>query len=382
MFENYLSKHLSVHAKRKHLREPHFLSYEHPENTYVELRKDIVLKAQSFENWGDNLPMRWICLENIIQKRRPEKVLSYTEAIHLAVGCSFSSFNQATTELDSFLKYEHEIGNVVFFEDLKGIIVLNIEWLVNVFRCVIHHSRKPEYIEWTEMHETEKILVALITKCLQTEQSLNLTKQKDIILQLMEKYDLIVRPINGKNDLYMPCGIKAVPFHNIITQFDIKSDQFKRTSWFYLEFNFLPTLYFNYILVSFVKSKKLIENRDRLCIFHNCGIFNLNESKGKMLLICLSKNAIAMQVWQLNCDEDVCYSDIKKNMIDHVLSMKQRYRIHITYEQKFKCHDGIYYRNAGRMGYDFTIAKTEYYCSEHKKKHRGRDIYKYWMTVC
>ncbi|CAG2201781.1 unnamed protein product [Mytilus edulis] len=218
--------------------------------------------------------------------------------------------------------------------------------------------------EWSDLERSGKLLDNLIVNLLDKVQGLSLTNHKDFVLQIMEKFDIIVRPLGDKTKqcMYMPCMIKAVNM-NVIAR-DIGNKDCKKTSWFCLQFDFLPPSYFNHILVSFVKQNKLWIGRDnRLGIYRNVGVFSLNSSGSKVLLICLLENSIAMQVWQWKCGEHDCYSDIKNKLLDLVNSIKLRYRININYEKHFKCSDGFCQENDARVKVDVVIENVEYYCS-------------------
>ncbi|CAC5389054.1 unnamed protein product [Mytilus coruscus] len=390
-FQDNLSKILSVHAKRRHLRKTHFLSNIFSSDNGEEfeiLRKDIFDQAKALPNWGENFPTRWICLEKEIHRKISEAkyTMSYDYAIQLATCCSFPNLKQTTSELDSFLKYEHDIGNIIFFVDVKDFIVLDPKWLVDVFKCFVSNQYKNELInmpEWSELEEKGKLSKNLIEKLLKKVPHLSLMKHKTFVLQIMEKLDIIVRPRNDEAShvFYIPCMIKSAALSDISRA--IGADKCKKkTSWFMLEFDFLPPSYFNHILVNFVREKRLSIGKDnQLCIYRNIGLFDINDSRTQVLMICLSKNAIAMQVLQWNL-ESHCYSDIKNKLIDLVRSMKLRYCINITCEKKFICSEGKFFTKEGRVGLDTVLAESEYRCTEHKNTHPSKDIFNSWLTVC
>ncbi|CAG2188075.1 unnamed protein product [Mytilus edulis] len=65
-FERNVSKILSGHAKRRHLRKIHYVSNTLPSDDKQEfksLREDIVRHAKALTTWGENLPTRWVVLE-------------------------------------------------------------------------------------------------------------------------------------------------------------------------------------------------------------------------------------------------------------------------------------------------------------------------------
>lgn len=219
-FERNVSKILSGHAKRRHLRKIHYVSNTLPSDDKQEfksLREDIVRHAKALTTWGENLPTRWVVLEKEINTKSPEHVISYSDAENLAMNCSFHNDSQMTLELDSFLKFEHDIGNLIFFEDVRNFIVLDPKWLMDTFRCFVSHQYSNESIgmpEWDDLERTGKLSDKLIEKLLEKVPDLNSPERKKFVLQIMEKFDIIVRPINNyaRNDFYMPCMIKAGHF--------------------------------------------------------------------------------------------------------------------------------------------------------------------------
>lgn len=381
---------MSIQNKRGHLRKPHFLSNMVPSDSkqeFEELRNDIFCEARTLLNWEEHLPVRWIVLEKEIFQNKSKKTMLYTEAEDLATECSFPDVKQTPSELSSFLNFEHEIGNIIFFKDVREYIVLDPEWLVDVFRCFVSHDYHASLYmtEWATLVETGKLEEKLVEKLLKKVPSLILSKHKQYILELMEKFGIIVKPNNDdfRNNIYMPCMIKPRLLQEICGTVNDETEHSQKTSWFCLKFNFLPPSYFNHILVSFVRNKQLFYNKKdkKLGIYRNIGIFELNTIGSERLVICLSKNVIAMQVLQLKCSENVCYSNIKQELIKLVSSIKQRYRIHVTYEIRFKCPGGSLFDTEG-IGYDEAIAKSEYGCTDHNKMHLCKDIYRHWMKVC
>ncbi|XP_071150425.1 probable serine/threonine-protein kinase pats1 [Mytilus edulis] len=390
-FQNHLRKILSVQEKRRHLRKTHFLSNTCPSDNreeFKQLRKEIFDTAKALKNWGDNLPSRWIVLEKVIHSKisGANYTMSYAEAIELATKCSFPDLENTTSELDSFLKYEHDIGNIIFFEDVKEFIVLDPQWLVDVFKCFVTNKYANDLImmtEWSDLENKGKLLDKLVEKLLEKVPHLSLMKHKQFVLQIMEKFDIIVKPRNDQESkiLYMPCMIKPATLRDIFMEIGAKNCK-RKTSWFMLEFDFLPPSYFNHVLVSFVKEKKLsTKKNNQLCIYRNIGLFDINETGTEVLMICLSQNAIAMQVLQWN-SERRCYSDLKNKLIDLVRLMKLRYRIDITYTKQFKCYDGNCFNNDGRVDSSTLLAGSEYRCKEHKNTHHSKDILESWLTVC
>lgn len=369
------------------------MSNKCPSNEKFEsLREDIFRTAKALPNWGDNLPTRWLVLEKQIYWKMTKKefkslVISYDDVKDLAAECSFPDVMQNSSELDSFLKYEHDIGNIIFFEDVKSYIILDAKWLVEVFNCFVSHKNEVELIgrpEWSLLVDRGILSNTLIKKLLGKKRNLSATEQQDFVLNIMKKFDIIVCPKNdqAENDIYMPCMMKVEPFNNVMEKFELQKIKCNRSSWFCLEFDFLPPAYFNNILISFVKSDLLcIERDERLSIYRNFGIFDITIDGSQKLVICLSNNLIAMQVWQWRVNEHDCYSNYKNRLIELVDSIKHRYRMNIHYKRKFKCSLAIYYENKGGVDYDNVLENPENFCSVHNQMHPSNEVVRSWLTV-
>ncbi|CAG2199073.1 unnamed protein product [Mytilus edulis] len=200
LFQEHLSEDLHANDKRRHLRKVHFLSNTFPKDYVQEfqrLRENIFSEAMALDNWGEQLPTRWIVLEKEMYMRQNKHVIKYTDAKELATDCSFPDVAETTSELESFLKYEHDIGNIIFFKDVNNFIVLDPEWLANVFRCFVSHQYKDELIgmpEWAILTKTGMLKEKLIDILLKKLPSVTSTEHKEFILKVMEKFDIIVRP--------------------------------------------------------------------------------------------------------------------------------------------------------------------------------------------
>ncbi|VDI79738.1 Hypothetical predicted protein, partial [Mytilus galloprovincialis] len=384
---------LSGHEKRKHIRESYFLSNTEPEKYTTEfenLRKSIFKVAENIPKWGENLPTRWIVLEKEIDRHIAEEkklVISYEVAKQLAKMSSFPII-EIESELDSFLKYEHEIGNLIFFDDIKSYIVLEPKWLVDIFRCFVSPLQFQEHFvemtEWKKLESTGILPDSLIKKLFKKVPGFDSVNHTEFALQVMEKFDIIVKPttLTGNEEYYMPCMINASDFETITQIFNVQSKNCLRTSWFCLDFNFLPPSFFNHLLVTFVKKYALCTDQDgKMQLYRGIGIFNLEKNGCQKLVACLSENAIAVQVWEYHNEEQhICnanYSTIREYLINTVDFLQCRYKMNIQYECFFKCPEGKYYKTAGKVSCDDT--GENYFCPEHGIIHSLEDLRKIWL---
>ncbi|CAC5358503.1 unnamed protein product [Mytilus coruscus] len=391
-FEKFINNLLRQHPKRKHLRKLCFLSNTKPSKDKKEfqtLRNDIFDRANEIPKWGDNLPTRWILLEKEIERLidKAKFVISYDIAKLLASKCSFS-VEEVTLELDSFLKYEHEIGNLIYFENIKSYIILEPKWLVDVFKCFVSpfqfQSQSINMSEWSDLQSTGRLSNKLIEKLFTKVQVLNSIEHKAFALQIMEQFDIIVKPITTDNteEYYMPCMMEASAFNQILDTFNVRNIKCARTSWFGLQFNFLPPAFFNHILVTFLKKYSLCTvGERRLAIYRGVGVFDLEASKCRKLVVCLSENSVALQVWQFKKEEGICYHKNRKYLTQIVELLQQKYRINIPYQCFLKCPDGTHHGIAERIYLNEVSKNAHNHCSEHAF-HTLDELRRFWFDVC
>lgn len=353
------------------------------------LRNHIFDTAKEIPKWGDNLPTRWILLEKEIERLidNGKFVISYDTAKGLASKCSFS-VEEVTLELDSFLKYEHEIGNLIYYENIKSHIILEPKWLVDVFKCFVapfqFQCQHVNMSGWSDLQSTGCLSYKLIDKLFTKVKVLNTIEHKAFALKIMEEFDIIVKPITTEitDEYYMPCMMEASEFNQIIDTFNVRNIKCSRTSWFGLQFNFLPPAFFNHILVTFLKKYSLCTfGERRLSIYRGVGVFDLEESNCRKLAVCLSENSVAMQVWQFKKEEGICYDENRKYLTQIVDLLQQKYRINIPYKCFLKCPDGTHHGIAERIYFKGVSKNADFHCSEHAS-HTLVELRKFWFDVC
>lgn len=396
---------LQQNTNFNHIRgSPYFLSNKEAWNydsKLKELREKILEVAMNIPKWEDNLPTRWIVLEREIGNQIAKEIyiISYEEAQKLAENCSFpfsktdsklSANSKTDSELDSFLKYEHEIGNLIFFESIKRYIILEPKWLVTVFKCFVSASEfQSDYVdmkEWSQLESTGILSDSLITKLFEKEVKLHSPEQRKFALQVMETFNIIVKHTNkdGKENYYMPCMIKASSYNDIISKFNINSSTCTRSPWFRLVFKFLPPAFFNHILMTFIKKYVVSHTKDdKPSFYRGIGIFTLDKNDCQKLIVCLSKNCVAMQVWEFhNEEQQICsgnYSYIRQDLEDNVDLIKKKYKMNIEYTSHLKCPKGMYDKEAEQIACYGIQKKIS--CSEHGAAHTLEELRTTWFEV-
>ncbi|CAG2236231.1 unnamed protein product [Mytilus edulis] len=193
---------LGDHPKRKHIKDFIMLSNTTSSETDFDvLRHRIVQLASKVETWGQQLPTRWIKYEQVLDQHREnqDKVMTYQDmkCLGKSVGLEIKDMN----EVNLFLRYQHDIGNLIYFDDIPDLVILQPQWLVDVLKCLVS-ARKFQIqrnivynSDWKELETTGRLTEDLITQAFRgEEEGTDFFKYRSHILQIMEKFDIIVKP--------------------------------------------------------------------------------------------------------------------------------------------------------------------------------------------
>ncbi|VDI82033.1 Hypothetical predicted protein [Mytilus galloprovincialis] len=370
-------------AARQHLRDCHYISnITDEDNIFEVLRKNIFAIGRNMPGFGKLLPVRFIQLEKSIDEK-------------LQTGTQFLSFDDVKAiaetigaitdiaELDVFLRYHHDFGNLIYFKDIPEYIILNPQWLVNVFRLLVtadmFRDKLIGHKEW-DIYETTGKLTENLMRFIFANRTDDITKCKDHILNIMEKFDIIIRPkmlIDGKElvdpHYYVPCMIKTIVSKEILEQLIIPQH---KSYCLCLEFDFLPPAFINHLMISCIRrftTSQFCRQKNHLtpALFRHTGIFDLNSCE--RLLVASFKNFIQIQVWKYDSQFRTSYKDIRDFILTEIDKIKRdRYRLfRINYDVKIKCESTSY------ECFDGIIKPPEngheYLCIEHKGPHIYRD---------
>lgn len=335
-------------VRRLHLRGGsdaiHFVSNTSGDETdFDKLRKSIFHAAADLPTWKEDKPVRWIHLENELDNERlnEKNVLSRSDIIQLAKMLSVPINEEY--EVNLFLKYQHELGNVIFFEDIRDCIIIKPSWLIDAFKCLVCATDFRNTLlncpEWGTLKHTGVINKSFIDKLLSFEPDSDFNKNRDYVIEVMIKFDIIVRDESGSEQSYIiPSMIdkkSTPPLDTIFEKYCANSDACKKSSWLCLVFDFLPPAIFNDILVRHMRDDKY----KLFALYYKSAIFDIDSNRLKRLVIFNSNNTICLQVWSWNNDKSVCRS-IYASLIKNILKLKSKFDVMVNYQVKFMCDQG------------------------------------------
>lgn len=390
---------LGSQKKANHRRGIHFISNKVLQKDEIDgLKLHISKLAKEMNYFAEELPTRWINLEIALDvlKDLNETVYSLNGIKKLALAYMIEE-----KELLLFLNYQHKIGNIIFFEDERDFIILQPNWLVKCFRCLVCDDKKhfvaglvSEMFKLTlEGELSENLMDELFKK----EPDLKFGTYKHHILNVMEKFDIIVKPSisnTSNNSYYMPCMIKNSSPLQTIMKNNFAFENLYRSPWLVLEFKFLPFAYFNHILFSYIRNYKVckvtstnLQEDEHPAIYPEKAVVYLDDTESRLLIICFSKNAISVQIYSAqqpidSTDNNNIYELILKTLCKRIAKLQVKLMHNLTYEIKAKCSTGNYKIRAGRMSCEeLTKRKIEgkYMCKEDQKFHSSEAIENTWL---
>lgn len=384
-----------LQKKIKHTRSICFISNKHPDEKEINLLKNEISKiAKDMEYFAEERPTRWLNLENTLevvknlQKNVPVLARKYVETL-----ADKNSIHGE--ELLLFLNYQHKIGNIIFFADIPDYIILEPNWLVKYFRCLVCDDGKigKTVTERYELTREGKLSDKLIDELFSKEPDLNFGEYKTLIFEVLKKFDIIVElPLLNISSYYMPCMIeKQTSLSDIKMSFNVKdSNHSECTPWLVFEFKFLPIAYNNHILVSYIRNYNVCkvksgdtEGEAQPAIYAGKVVVYLDDTKTRQLIICFSRNAISLQVWKRRVMEDKTYKKIIQELISKIAELEKKFTHNISFEIKAKCSHGDYSDSSGRVTCEdlnqLCDGEREYLCAEHNCFHRKEDIENIWL---
>lgn len=363
----------------------HFLlsNLTDPDEEFEKIRLEISTAAKRMNHWGERVPLTWIRLEYevAIQRHDGKNFIGLSDMVRMAKHPKINI--QDKDEVLRFLRFQHESGNIIYFDDIPDLIILHPQWVADAFRCLVadeicdklqHRSDWKTCVQNTQMHYD------LINKLFKSNCGNQFFEQAENLLILMEKIDVLFKI--SKTGLYIiPSRIPSVSFDKVCQQIGVDESICKRTSWLCLKFTFLPPAFFYHMYVYLLgeyQPTKMENAKQSMALFRELCVFDIDKSKTK-LLITMSTDTIALQLLSFSKEEEfgiVC-SNIRKVILRKAELIRQKYNFKILYELHFKCNNGNYYEDT--MPYQDLKSSPLYYCKQHVTQHQSVNTYMPWM---
>ncbi|CAC5425651.1 unnamed protein product [Mytilus coruscus] len=374
--------------EREHIRFEYFISNKEDERSvFQQMRQNILNLARGMKTWNKEYPLKFIQLEQRLQEKKKDlPIISYQEIKDISTDTPEPLSEE---ELKLFLEFHHQLRALVYFKDLSKYIILDTQWLSDAFRCVVTAQKFPINIrnqkEWNDFFQRGKLNNAVLEDIFKNENKI-LYEHKDFILNVMEKFDIIIHPnksevADEKPCYYVPCMIKAECKCDIYEMFKVPEDTRHRSTWLCFKFRFLPPHLKNHLIASLSRRYTIaqvgISNQKKMqiAIFRDIVVFELLKTKLRKLLVTTCPNAIQIQVLEFG-------KGIERGLLNDIadfVEMELEKIIHtrfnmsnVKFEKKWEC--GLTKPEFVTGTNDFDGEQmTEYYCETCKKVHKFMD---------
>ncbi|XP_071123448.1 probable serine/threonine-protein kinase pats1 [Mytilus edulis] len=354
------------------------------------LRKHISNIALEMGYFGETLPTKWIQLETAVKVLKDLNIYVYSWYNMEKLAQKYSLEEK---ELLLFLNYQHKIGNVIFFKEISEYIILQPNWLVKCFRCLVCDSNNGKInfnlicpTAWNALKSSGELSDILISQLFQKEPELKFGDHKTYLLNIMEKFDIVIKPkfrdtsidkCQKSDSYFLPCMIDtSSSYEDILDTFISKSSDVSITPWLIFEFEFLPFAYFNHILFHYIRNYEVCEVKG---LYRGKAVFYLAELS--KFIICFSHNAVSVQIWRRHdvLDDNV-YQTFLNELCDIIETIQGKLRHTISYSIKFKCSTGDYSESSDRIPLkNNEDISGEYLCNEHSCVHSMADLGNSWL---
>ncbi|XP_052097330.1 uncharacterized protein LOC127732305 [Mytilus californianus] len=374
---------LGFQSKYHHLHNKFYLSNTNDSDTEFEkLQYAIYDTARKMGNWGNAFPLKWILLEHLIEinKNDNKHFINFTDMSNLAKHPDINILEKE--DLLLFLRFQHNVGNIIFFANIPDLIILRPQWLADAFRCLVsdrvENRRLHHHEDWTLFIRQGKISESLITELFKAKDGSQLSEQTNNLHAVMEKLDILVKI--GNSNYIMPSMMPPSTFDVVCEKFDILTQKCKRTSWLCFKFEFLPPSFFNHLSAWFIRNYYSSKVEGGIALYRGICMFDIDGSGGTKILVTMSTDTIALQLVSFSEEEgfgSTC-SDIYREVKQLIEDIKERYKVKISFKLHFKCSDGYYFQDT--FEYEKLTSEKECFCTQHKQMHRSDQIYSPWMN--
>lgn len=279
----------------------------------------------------------------LIRKKENKKIILRESLSQYKDKLSTYEFRIEDDEISEMLVFFHRVGILLFFKEdfLKDKIILDIQWFLDAFKCIINYpldingsdSKRRRFYFTGEIDDEE--LNRIWKTCLnEGKEYLN---HKTTILAYMEQFGLLtactshIQHSVESTWYYVPSMNKK--------KFDKTGDDFLKSSILCFKFddagNF-PNHIFNSIVFQCLRIPEwsILTEKDQLCIFGNAACFNFKE---QIVVLCICKFVIQVQVWWFPGKEDAKILEEIKESVEKTLNEHTKY----SYKVGYKCQMGI-----------------------------------------
>lgn len=246
-----------------------------------DLKDYIAFTMTNQKHWGEHVPVAWTKLESFLKKMRESIKICLFSCLLETVKKSKDLQINTEGELKTALKFFHDTGVILFRKEIENIIILDVQWFVDAFKCIVIDERHFQTIPPDQQKERNSLtssglLYNTLLDCLWGNNDYQ--QYKEYILIHMEGLNMLAKV--DPTFWYVPC-MNTEKYTTEIIREDCNV-----SSTLCFMFEFLPLVIFHRLVCACINNMKMTlwEYGKTLCIYHTVVILKLENMNNQVLI--------------------------------------------------------------------------------------------------
>lgn len=322
---------------RRHLSRDRIFKIGFPEPGSVELedlkkiKKCIADIMKSPGYLEKNIRPVWALYEHILIKmKETRKIISRKTLSDCSDQLSAPGLRLSDDEISKMLIFLHSVGILLYFEedDLRETIILDIQWLLDAFKCIINYRVNADVddMKRTHFYRTGELDDAELERIWKIEKKEYL-EHKTTIIAYMKQLGLLMTFPTFPTVHYIPCMNSK--------KLNTTGANYSKSSILCFKFDEtkqLPTSVFYGIVSKCLENWQILteETEDNTCLYYNAACFPFETH---VVVLCICNFEILVQVWAL---PEIYDAKLLKDIKQSVEKLIQEYK-KVSYKVGYKC---------------------------------------------
>ncbi|XP_052217289.1 uncharacterized protein LOC127835073 [Dreissena polymorpha] len=320
---------------------------------FNQLKTEILCLAENQEYWGKKRPIRWILLEQSLDKLRDEG-RQLLQMVDIQNANESNVHPLGEDELQLFLEIQHRHGNILYFntDQLKGLIILDPQWIIQAFQCLITHvkNKNPSNFDAWEDYTNLAILKPEVFNEIMDKSAKTIGDNRVYVIKYMEHLDVMVKPFTfeeakearnmaadlqieeDKHDAGQQLNTKYLDFHIVPCRLkkpppfisDLTSPKAKKTTQvlcFVFSENFMPQSFYHRLVALCIRTWPISQEGDETLLYNGVAVFDIQSHSAYTLTIWYQDHIIYVRLssWSKKYTEDIDFQLCKD--VRHTLRM-------------------------------------------------------------
>lgn len=231
-------------------------------------------------HWGENVPIGWTKLESVLRKMSESmKICRFSNLLEKVLKFEEIKINNKE-ELLAALKFFHDTGVIFFRKEIENNIILDVQWFVDAFKCIImdeRHFQNMEAENCTQFDSLNKhgLLSGEILHDLWKDSDFQ--QHKEELLNHMVDLNMLANV--AANLWYVPCMNKQTYTPSIL-------DNCTVSSTLCFVFEFLPFVIFYRLVIACINNMNMTlwQHGGKYCIYHTVVVLKWEKMKHQVLI--------------------------------------------------------------------------------------------------